>query len=152
MGQQRLLRLAGRCALPRDQNVCLRTLRPPSTIIQPSLTLVPSAPFPGPALQVDLAQLEPRLLAMGCKVVDFGNACWTHEHYTEDIQTRPYRAPEVRLACSKSAAGSASLACMAGRIDWVPGKEAGGTAEPFLCSRGTQPATCPCSHLPHSAV
>lgn len=45
--------------------------------------------------QVDLAELEPRLQRIGCKIVDFGNACWTHHHFSEDIQTRPYRSPEV---------------------------------------------------------
>ena len=29
------------------------------------------------------------------KIVDFGNACWTHKHFTDDIQTRQYRSPEV---------------------------------------------------------
>jgi hypothetical protein len=29
------------------------------------------------------------------KLVDFGNACWTERHFTEDIQTRQYRSPEV---------------------------------------------------------
>lgn len=28
-------------------------------------------------------------------VVDLGNACWTYKHFSEDIQTRQYRAPEV---------------------------------------------------------
>jgi hypothetical protein len=28
-------------------------------------------------------------------VVDLGNACWTHKHFSEDIQTRQYRSPEV---------------------------------------------------------
>jgi serine/threonine protein kinase len=31
------------------------------------------------------------------KIVDLGNACWTHKHFTDDIQTRQYRAPEVLL-------------------------------------------------------
>jgi len=39
--------------------------------------------------------LEDRLLNMECKIVDFGNACWTDRHFTDDIQTRQYRAPEV---------------------------------------------------------
>jgi len=39
--------------------------------------------------------LEDRLLEMQCKVVDFGNACWADKHFTDDIQTRQYRAPEV---------------------------------------------------------
>lgn len=30
-------------------------------------------------------------------VVDLGNACWTHRHFSEDIQTRQYRAPEVLI-------------------------------------------------------
>lgn len=30
-----------------------------------------------------------------CKIVDFGNACWTYKHFTDDIQTRQYRSPEV---------------------------------------------------------
>ena len=44
--------------------------------------------------------LMDRLLKMTCKVVDFGNACWVNEHFTEDIQTRQYRAPEVRACVS----------------------------------------------------
>lgn len=31
------------------------------------------------------------------KIADLGNACWTHLHYTNDIQTRQYRSPEVIL-------------------------------------------------------
>lgn len=31
------------------------------------------------------------------KVADLGNACWTFKHFTDDIQTRQYRAPEVIL-------------------------------------------------------
>jgi serine/threonine-protein kinase SRPK3 len=45
--------------------------------------------------KVDLKHLEKRLLTMDCKIVDFGNACWTHKHFTSDIQTRQYRSPEV---------------------------------------------------------
>lgn len=30
-----------------------------------------------------------------CKIVDFGNACWRKRHFTDDIQTRQYRSPEV---------------------------------------------------------
>ena len=28
------------------------------------------------------------------KIADLGNACWTHKHFTDDITTRQYRAPE----------------------------------------------------------
>lgn len=31
------------------------------------------------------------------KVVDFGNACWTYKRFTDDVQTRQYRCPEVIL-------------------------------------------------------
>eukprot|EP00698_Gefionella_okellyi_P022804 TRINITY_DN7613_c0_g1_i1.p1 TRINITY_DN7613_c0_g1~~TRINITY_DN7613_c0_g1_i1.p1 ORF type:complete len:606 (+),score=155.71 TRINITY_DN7613_c0_g1_i1:52-1869(+) len=32
-----------------------------------------------------------------CKIIDLGNACWTYHHFTEQIQTRQYRSPEVLL-------------------------------------------------------
>jgi serine/threonine protein kinase len=32
------------------------------------------------------------------KIVDLGNSCWRDEHFSEDIQTRQYRCPEVILA------------------------------------------------------
>ena len=31
------------------------------------------------------------------KVVDLGNACWTDRHFSDDIQTRQYRSPEVSV-------------------------------------------------------
>ncbi|KAJ3347400.1 serine/threonine protein kinase, CMGC group, partial [Kappamyces sp. JEL0680] len=31
------------------------------------------------------------------KIADLGNSCWTHKHFTMDIQTRQYRSPEVIL-------------------------------------------------------
>ena len=31
------------------------------------------------------------------KIADLGNGCWTHRHFTNDIQTRQYRCPEVIL-------------------------------------------------------
>lgn len=31
------------------------------------------------------------------KIADLGNACWTHHHFTDEIQTRQYRSPEVLL-------------------------------------------------------
>lgn len=47
------------------------------------------------------------------KLADFGNACWTHEHFTNDIQTRQYRAPEVILGSSYSISVDMwSMGCM----------------------------------------
>ncbi|CAK84793.1 unnamed protein product, partial (macronuclear) [Paramecium tetraurelia] len=34
---------------------------------------------------------------LSIKIVDFGNACWTHKHFTDNIQTREYSAPEAIL-------------------------------------------------------
>lgn len=31
------------------------------------------------------------------KIADLGNACWVDKHFTNDIQTRQYRAPEIIL-------------------------------------------------------
>jgi len=31
------------------------------------------------------------------KIVDFGNACYSHKHFTDNIQTREYRSPEAIL-------------------------------------------------------
>lgn len=31
------------------------------------------------------------------KIADLGNACWIDQHFTNDIQTRQYRSPEVIL-------------------------------------------------------
>ncbi|KAL3141169.1 hypothetical protein ABBQ38_003513 [Trebouxia sp. C0009 RCD-2024] len=57
--------------------------------------------------------LEERLLAAECKIVDFGNGCWTSKHFTDDIQTRQYRCPEVLLGAKyDTAADMWSLACM----------------------------------------
>ena len=48
------------------------------------------------------------------KIVDLGNACWTNKHFSEDIQTRQYRAPEVILGSGyDTSADIWSLACMA---------------------------------------
>ena len=46
-------------------------------------------------------------------VVDLGNACWTDRHFSEDIQTRQYRAPEVLLGQKyDTSADMWSLGCM----------------------------------------
>ncbi|GAY65856.1 hypothetical protein CUMW_244230 [Citrus unshiu] len=48
-----------------------------------------------------------------CKLVDFGNACWTHKQFTNDIQTRQYRCPEVLLGSKYSTSADLwSFACI----------------------------------------
>ncbi|KAJ9670954.1 hypothetical protein PVL29_027102 [Vitis rotundifolia] len=49
-----------------------------------------------------------------CKIVDFGNACWADKQFTEEIQTRQYRAPEVVLQAGYSTSVDMwSFACTA---------------------------------------
>jgi len=49
-----------------------------------------------------------------CKIADLGNACWEDHHYTEDIQTRQYRALEVLLGSGYGPPADIwSTACMA---------------------------------------
>jgi serine/threonine-protein kinase SRPK3 len=47
------------------------------------------------------------------KIADLGNACWYDEHFTDDIQTRQYRAPEVLVGAQWGCSADVwSLACM----------------------------------------
>ncbi|KAI8887251.1 kinase-like protein [Backusella circina FSU 941] len=47
------------------------------------------------------------------KIADLGNACWVDHHFTEDIQTRQYRSPEVIIGAKWDAGADIwSLACM----------------------------------------
>ncbi|XP_047332172.1 serine/threonine-protein kinase SRPK-like [Impatiens glandulifera] len=50
---------------------------------------------------------------LNCKLVDFGNACWTYKQFTTDIQTRQYRCPEVVLGSKYSTSADLwSFACI----------------------------------------
>lgn len=42
-------------------------------------------------------ELDKKYQNTDIKIVDLGNACWVNKHFTDDIQTRQYRAPEVIL-------------------------------------------------------
>ncbi|CAG8570033.1 9982_t:CDS:2 [Ambispora gerdemannii] len=47
------------------------------------------------------------------KIADLGNACWVDHHFTNDIQTRQYRSPEVILGSRwGTSADIWSMACM----------------------------------------
>lgn len=42
-----------------------------------------------------------------------GNACWTHKHFTNNIQTREYRSPEAILGLEYSTSTDIwSVACI----------------------------------------
>ncbi|KAG0057605.1 serine/threonine protein kinase, CMGC group [Gryganskiella cystojenkinii] len=48
------------------------------------------------------------------KIADLGNACWEDHHFTNDIQTRQYRSPEVILGSKWGPSTDIwSVACMA---------------------------------------
>lgn len=84
-----------------------RWRRPAPTPAPTPVLVLPLCPA---ASQADFAELEERLLRTGCKLVDFGNACWTHLQFSTTIQTRQYRAPEVGKRWTRSLARRRGLA------------------------------------------
>jgi serine/threonine-protein kinase SRPK3 len=55
------------------------------------------------------------------KIADLGNACWVNHHFTNDIQTRQYRSPEVILGAKWGASTDVwSMAAMVStlRMPW----------------------------------
>jgi len=64
------------------------------------------------AHQPDLKNIEV-LQSAKTVVVDLGSACWTHKHFSDDIQTRQYRAPEVMIGGNfDTSADMWSLGCL----------------------------------------
>jgi serine/threonine protein kinase len=46
------------------------------------------------------------------KICDMGNGCYTHHHFTPEIQTRQYRSPEVIIGADYDTSADVwSLAC-----------------------------------------
>ncbi len=66
---------------PMDQE-----MHPPAPAAGDPTTLPPPPPY-------DPSSLE----RITVKIADLGNACWVDHHFTNDIQTRQYRCPEVIL-------------------------------------------------------
>lgn len=55
------------------------------------------------------------------KIADLGNACWVGHHFTNDIQTRQYRSPEVILGAKWGASTDVwSMASMVSHIQIPP--------------------------------
>ncbi len=51
------------------------------------------------------------------KIADLGNACWVGHHFTNDIQTRQYRSPEVILGAKWGASTDVwSMAAMVSNL------------------------------------
>lgn len=42
-------------------------------------------------------EIDMAMDTISVKIADLGNACWVGHHFTNDIQTRQYRSPEVIL-------------------------------------------------------
>ena len=42
-------------------------------------------------------EIDKAMDTISVKIADLGNACWVGHHFTNDIQTRQYRSPEVIL-------------------------------------------------------
>lgn len=56
---------------------------------------------------------SPMSEVISVKIADLGNACWVGHHFTNDIQTRQYRSPEVILGSKWGASTDVwSMACM----------------------------------------
>ena len=49
------------------------------------------------AIQPKVTEKEDGIDIISVKIADLGNACWVGHHFTNDIQTRQYRSPEVIL-------------------------------------------------------
>ncbi|KAF2224670.1 putative serine protein kinase Sky1 [Elsinoe ampelina] len=61
----------------------------------------------------DKMDTDPQIEVISVKIADLGNACWVSHHFTNDIQTRQYRSPEVILGAKWGASTDVwSMACM----------------------------------------
>jgi serine/threonine-protein kinase SRPK3 len=64
-------------------------------------------------LAISRKRFSQELHAIKVKIIDVGNACWVSEHFTNDLQTRQYRAPEVILGAPWGASADVwSMSCM----------------------------------------
>jgi serine/threonine-protein kinase SRPK3 len=85
--------MGGRSSGPNTNN----DMSPSKSISQPTTTMsATKAAIARASQQPDLKDSE-LLQKSRAVVVDLGNACWTHRHFSEDIQTRQYRSPEVLI-------------------------------------------------------
>lgn len=59
---------------------------------------------------------DPAFEKISVKIADLGNACWVNHHFTNDIQTRQYRSPEVILGAKWGAStdvwSMAAMVCL----------------------------------------
>lgn len=78
----------------------------------------PNAPLKGGSKKLiasaeEKKYIQEQIELYGVKIVDFGNACWVEKQFTQDIQTRQYRSPEVIIGAGYSTSADIwSLACV----------------------------------------
>jgi serine/threonine protein kinase len=61
----------------------------------------------------EFKEWEAKVFSLDAKIVDLGNSCWIDKHFSEEIQTRQYRAPEVIINSGyDTSADIWSVACM----------------------------------------
>jgi serine/threonine-protein kinase SRPK3 len=66
----------------------------------------------------ELERPEEGIEVISVKIADLGNACWVGHHFTNDIQTRQYRSPEVILGAKWGA--STDVWSMAAMVNSSP--------------------------------
>jgi serine/threonine-protein kinase SRPK3 len=72
---------------------------------------------PDKVLNSAMGKDDPIGEVISVKIADLGNACWVGHHFTNDIQTRQYRSPEVILGAKWGASTDVwSMACMVSRF------------------------------------
>lgn len=87
---------------------------PMAEVLTAPSSLENSASSPSPSI-THVPDLKDTEMLTSCRavIVDLGNACWTYRHFSEDIQTRQYRAPEVLIGSKyDTSADIWSLGCM----------------------------------------
>jgi serine/threonine-protein kinase SRPK3 len=77
--------------------------------------VMPTLPEVSNAAALDAAAAMTERITV--KIADLGNACWTDHHFTDDIQTRQYRCPEVILGAKWGTSADVwSAACVVSRF------------------------------------
>ncbi|CAD6188306.1 unnamed protein product [Caenorhabditis auriculariae] len=99
---------------PRGSNYPINfedPLSPSHPIFQPIHGIQEPGVLPAPPVGPDM---NDPFIDIHVKIADLGNACWTHHHFTDDIQTRQYRALEVLIGAGYGPPADIwSTACMA---------------------------------------